>query len=359
MSSQTSLVTESARTAASQNTADYAASVRAHIAGDYGKHNQVAIYSQDFETLALAAGAAYAAHKIPSANCLRFLVTINDTNYAVILPGVSDGAYTGGGSGSGAPGALPPTFTLQPLSAELVAGTAVTLEVTVTGTEPIILQWIKDGVSIPGATSSTYDISSFQAADAGNYACVATNSVGQTVSTTAVLSIRVTESSAIPERPGVGGGCFTRNTFITLENGVLQPISAVRRGDKLRSYNLVGLNPDVEGAWMQFAQPTISATPSVSVVRDALINQFGYYYTINSDLEVTFEHPLLAKRGTVWRFMRVQDLRPGDYLFKNGSAVLIRTIVRVNTPIQTFNLDVEPYDLYLANGYVAHNVVTK
>jgi len=206
MSSQTSLATESARTAASQNTADYAASVAAHIAGDWGQHNQIAVYDQNFDTLALASGATYGAHTIPSAKCLRLLVTINDTNYALIMPGVPIGSYSGGGSDSGAPGALPPTFTTNPVSADLVAGSSVTLIVVVSGTQPILLQWTKNGVTIAGATSASYSVLDFQAADAGNYACVATNSVGQAISTTAVLSIRTTAVPTTPERPGVGGG---------------------------------------------------------------------------------------------------------------------------------------------------------
>lgn len=360
MSSQTNLVTEAAREAATQNTDNFAASVRAHIAGQWEGHNQVAVYDQPFSTLALVAGAAYAAHTVPSAKCLRMLVTIGDTNYAVIMPAIPIGGWAGGGTDAGGAFATAPVFAVNPVSDELVAGSSVTLEVTVNGTVPIILQWAKNGVAISGATSTTYTISNFQAADAGNYTCVATNSVGQAISTTAVLSIRVTESSSAPSRPGVGdGGCFTRNTFITLASGVQQPITAMRQGDRVRSYDLTGLNPGEENSWQQFAQSTLTASPAESTVKQVLQNQYGYYYVINGDLEVTFEHPLLVKRGTMWKFMRVQDLKPGDYLFKNNSAVLLRDIVRVDTPIQTWNLDVEPFDLYLANGFVAHNVIFK
>lgn len=360
MSSQTSLATEAARTASVQNTEDYSASVAAHIAGDLGQHNQVAVYDQSFSHVAKAARASYANHVITDAKCLRFLLTIGQTNYAVIIPGIPIGTWQGGGTDSGGAFAEAPAFTVNPVSAELVAGSSVTLTVTVTGTQPILLQWLKNGSAISGATSSSYAISNFQAADAGNYACLATNSVGQAVSTTAVLSIRTTAPSDTPTREGVGGGgCFTRNTYITLANGVQQPITALRRGDRVRSLNLYGLNPDVEEAWRQYAQPTVNATVAESVVKEVLMNQFGYYYVINGELEVTYEHPLLVKRGSMWRFMMVADMRPGDYLFKNESAILIRTIDRVDTPIQTWNLNVEPFDLYFANGYVAHNVVYK
>lgn len=359
MSSQTSLSTESARNAAVQNTADYSASVAAHVAGDWGKHAQVKVYDQAFNSIAKAAGATYANHPVTDAKCLRLLVTVNGSNLAIIVPAIPIGSYTGGGTDSGSPNAEAPTITLAPISAELYVGDSYSLTIEATGTAPIFYQWTKNGVAIPGATSSTYSISSFAEADAGNYTCLATNSVGQAVSSTAVLSVRVTSTSDIPERSGVSGGCLTKNTFVTLANGVQQPITSIRRGDVVRSYDIEGLNPDLEDAWKTFAQSSLTATPKEATVKEVLLNQFGYYYLVNGDLEITYEHVVLAKRGNVWKFMHVESLKPGDYLFRNGSAALLKSIVRVETPIQTWNLNVEPYDVFLANGFIVHNVVYK
>lgn len=360
MSSQTSLSTESARNAAVQNTADFTASVAAHVAGDWGKHTQIRVYDQEFPTLALATLAKYDEHSVVDAKCLRLLVNVNGSPLAIVIPAIPVGVYTGGGTDSGAPNAEAPAITLNPVSAELFIGDSYSLQITATGTAPVFYQWTKNGVAIPGATSSTYSLSSFAEADAGNYVCLATNSVGQAASTTAVLSVRVTDTTEIPERPGVGpGGCLTKNTFITLANGVQQPITSIRRGDKVRSYDIFGLNPDVEEAWKLFALSSITAAVKEATVKEVLLNQFGYFYKINDDLEITYEHVVLAKRGNMWKFMRVESLKPGDYLFKNGSAALLKSIVRVNTPIQTWNLNVEPFDVFVANGFVVHNVVYK
>ena len=362
--SQTSLATEATRTAAVQNTADYTASAAAHIAGDLGKHNQVAVYDQDFNTMSLASRATYGSHKVVDAECIRLLVTIGQTNYAVIIPGIPIGSWSGGGTDAGGAYAESPEFTVNPTGAELVAGTAVTLTVAVSGTGPIFLQWTKNGVSIPGATLTTYSISSFQTADAGNYVCIATNSVGQTLSTTATLAIRVTTTPSTATREGVsagssgGGGCFTGNTFITMADGRQQLISTLRKGDRVRSLNITGLNPGVEEAWRGYAEKNLQAVQSTSVIRAVMQANFTYHYVINGELEVTYEHPLLTKRGSMWRFMRAQDVKPGDYLFR-GHPTVIKHIVRVDRNIQTWNLDVEPFDTYFANGYVAHNVYYK
>lgn len=356
MSDQVSLVTTAARNAAAQNAADYSSAVARHIAGDYGAHNQVNVYNRPFPISALAPGAPYGAHSITNASRVRFVVTVGNTDYAVIVPGFPVGGYTGGGTDSGGVGQTAPSFTQQPLSGQFPLGTNVTLTVAIAGTAPILLQWEKDGVTVTGATSTSFNIPSFSSGDAGNYNCVATNAVGQTVSSTAALAVQNSQSgSGTASRPGVSGGCFTRNAYISLATGVQQPISSIVKGDVLRSYALVGLNPDIDDSWRQFAVSSLVATPSTTTVVAVLKSQFTYYYKINDELEVTLEHPLLTKRGPNWVFAQVKDIRIGDYLFKNGSAALVRTIVQINTPVEVWNLDVEPYDLYVANGYLAHN----
>ena len=358
MSNQTSLVTESARSAAIQNTVDYTDSIAQHISGEWSEHNQVAVHDTPYPITVIASGGSYAAHVVTDAKCLRFLVTLGSTDISIIVPGIPMGVYSGGGTGSGAPGATAPAFTLNPVGGSFTAGSSVTLTVAYTGTAPIILQWTKNGSAISGAISTSYTISSFQAADAGNYACVTTNSVGRATSTTAALAIKTTGGGEVPVREedtDVSGGCFTRNTFITLANGVQQPISALVQGNALRSYDIKGLDSTNELSFLQFSEPTIQATVVETTITKVFKRRYHYYYVLNGELEATMEHPILVKRGNAWVFKAISQLRIGDYLFKNGSAVLLRSIDRVDGGIETWNLDVEPYDVYLANGFAVHN----
>jgi hypothetical protein len=356
MSDQVSLVTTAARNAAAANAADFTNAVAQHISGDYGAHNQVNVYSGPFPISPNAPGATYGVHQITNALRVRLVVTIGGVDYAIVVPGFPVGAYTGGGTNSGGAGQIAPAFTQQPLSGQFALGTNITLTVAVSGTAPILIQWEKDGLSVSGANGLSFNIPSFSSGDVGNYVCVATNAVGQTFSSTASLAVQNTTSgSGTAGRPGVSGGCFTRNAFISLINGVQQPISSIVKGDVLRSYDLKGLNPSVENAWMQFAESNLVATPASTTVVGVLKSQFTYFFRINGELEVTLEHPLLTKRGSNWVFVQVKDLKIGDYLFKNGTAALVRSIVRVDTPIETWSLDVEPFDLYVANGYLVHN----
>ena len=82
-------------------------------------------------------------------------------------------------------------------SAIVAAGQPVTLNTTADGTAPFSYQWYKDGSILTGATNSTYAISSFQAANAGTYYSVVSNSAGSTTSDNAVLTLD-TGSTAAP-----------------------------------------------------------------------------------------------------------------------------------------------------------------
>ncbi len=81
-----------------------------------------------------------------------------------------------------------PVITQQPQSADVCEGSSVTFSVSATGTN-LTYQWRKDGEDIPGATSSSYTISSVSSSDVGNYDCVVSNDCGSVTSNTATLSI--------------------------------------------------------------------------------------------------------------------------------------------------------------------------
>lgn len=73
--------------------------------------------------------------------------------------------------------------------ATVAAGQLVTLTATADGTAPFTYQWAKNGAVLVGATDSTYTIMSFQAADAGTYNTLVSNSAGSTTSDDAILSL--------------------------------------------------------------------------------------------------------------------------------------------------------------------------
>lgn len=85
----------------------------------------------------------------------------------------------------------PLTITQAPASQTVVAGTAVSFSVGVSGTAPVSYQWQKDGKALAGATDATLALSNPQATDAGAYVVVATNAAGSVTSAPATLSVTV------------------------------------------------------------------------------------------------------------------------------------------------------------------------
>jgi len=86
-------------------------------------------------------------------------------------------------------GSTCPGFTQNPGNQTACTGTPTSFSVTATGSPAPTLQWRRNTVNIPGATSPTFNILSVVAGDAGSYDCVATNSCGSAPSTAATLTV--------------------------------------------------------------------------------------------------------------------------------------------------------------------------
>ena len=200
MANSTSIATESTSAAAAQNTADYTDGIGAHLSADWFRHNQINLVNQNWAITQSPADTTHVAHSVPSSVQMRFLVQINNAEYAIVVPAIASGVFVGVGTFSGSPNAVAPTFTLQPQSEGYIEGQRVTLTVAVDGTPPTLIQWYKNGVAIAGARSTSYLISAFTSSDEGDYVCVATNSVGQTSSNTATLSLKTTTGETVPSR---------------------------------------------------------------------------------------------------------------------------------------------------------------
>src|SRR5690606_28882480 len=71
-----------------------------------------------------------------------------------------------------------PTISAHPQSLSRCVGGSATFNVTATGTGTLSYSWRKDGVPIPGATSSSLALSSLIVTDAGVYDVVVTDNVG-------------------------------------------------------------------------------------------------------------------------------------------------------------------------------------
>ena len=101
---------------------------------------------------------------------------------------------TGAGGTTGSQGAVltvtgGPVIVTQPTSQSVGAGSSTSFSITATGTAPLAYQWYLNSTAINGATAPTYSIGGAQAANAGSYYCVVTNTISSATSSTVTLTV--------------------------------------------------------------------------------------------------------------------------------------------------------------------------
>ena len=160
-----------------------------------------------------------------------------------------------------------------------------------------------------------------------------------------------------------GGGCFVQGTPIVMADGSLKNIEDVTSGESVKSFRHSSLSLE-EDAYKSWTATEIGSgsfgTSNVVTVTDP--HEHTNYYWINYNLKVTNEHPMLAFKDGVFKFVQVQDLRVGDFLIcENGTREEIFAIPKITQSCITHNMDVEDDDTYVVKGgnnigYIAHNI---
>jgi hypothetical protein len=84
----------------------------------------------------------------------------------------------------------PPLVTIGPRDTTVQEGHVALFTVVAAGTAPFTYQWQKNGVSLTGATASSYNIASAVRADSGTaFRCIVSNAVGKDTSAIALLHV--------------------------------------------------------------------------------------------------------------------------------------------------------------------------
>jgi trimeric autotransporter adhesin len=113
----------------------------------------------------------------------------------------------------------PVTITTQPANQTVCEGNAVTFNVAVSGTTPMAFEWKKNGLTIAGATTSTYTINNVSFADVANYSVIVTNTCNAVASVSATLTVNA--NTVITTEPAAQVVCAGNNaTFSVIANGV-------------------------------------------------------------------------------------------------------------------------------------------
>lgn len=89
--------------------------------------------------------------------------------------------------------ALAPTVMTHPRNRSALPGTNVTFSALAIGDAGTGYRWLLNGISVPGATNSSLNLTNLQSANAGNYSVVVTNFSGSTTSRIGVLRVKTTD----------------------------------------------------------------------------------------------------------------------------------------------------------------------
>jgi len=172
MSDNTALVTQAAQAAAELVLASFGNGVAAHTGGDWGRHNAVRVYNQEFADDAGHTCAVYS---------LRMLLTDTSGDRAVITPIIAYGAAFTPGSA--------PQIVVQPTDITVGVGDQLTLITVAISEVPMTYQWYKDDEAVSGATANFYLNTGVVKADQATYYCVITNQYGSVTSAEAYVTV--------------------------------------------------------------------------------------------------------------------------------------------------------------------------
>lgn len=137
-------------------------------------------------TLSVIDGTSNAlASSVPVGASPRDLV-VDEASGLVYVGNVGDGTVSIVDNAIAATG---PTISVPPQSQTVNSGADVAFSVSAGGTAPLSYQWRKDGINIPGATTSTLPLSNVQTGSAGGYSVVVSNGVGSVTSNVATLTV--------------------------------------------------------------------------------------------------------------------------------------------------------------------------
>lgn len=174
------------------------------------------------------------------------------------------------------------------------AGDNVTVTLSAVGTPPLSYQWRKDGVGIPGATTTSLVLSNVQRADIGVYSATVSNSWGSTTSNRMALDVNLASVEGF--LPGLDGAIY--GMAEQPDGKIIISGNFTRVGNQYRPY-LARLDPG--GTLDPTFDPgtNISALIySVSLQPDGKI-LIGGYFTLTQGSQTRYSFARLNSNGSL------------------------------------------------------------
>jgi pectate lyase len=194
-------------------------------------------------------------------------------NYSVVVTNASGSVTSNVATLAVIPVVIAPAITTEPQSQTVDAGATVAFTVSASGTAPFSYQWLRNGVSLAGATAQTLTLTNVTTGQAGSYTVTVTNSAGSDSSAAAVLTVNEVLSAPVittqPVRQTVTLG--SNATFSVVATGTA-PLAYqwkwngdVIPGATSATYTVVGVAADDVGNYSVTVSNSVGSVTSVSV----------------------------------------------------------------------------------------------
>jgi hypothetical protein len=153
-----------------------------------------------------------------------------------------------------------PSITTQPVSQTVNAGSVLNLSVAASGTAPLSYKWFRNGATVSGATSASFQVASTLSTDAGNYYAVVSNAAGSATSTVATVTVLLA--------PNI----VTQPASQTINSGSALNLSVAANGTTPLTYQ-----------WFKNGTSVTGATSANFQIASAQSTDAGNYYAVVSN----------------------------------------------------------------------------
>jgi hypothetical protein len=149
--------------------------------------------------------------------------------------------------------------------------------------------------------------------------------------------------------------------LVTLSNGLRVPIETLKVGDSVMTADIPTYpNGEDSSKWFPVSVWSTDNVSNISLrstkVTYARTVAEPYYYLINEQYGLTWEHWMFVERDLVWQFQQMANVKVGDKLLDiNNRVIDITKIEIIQDEINVVLLDVEPNDLFYAENILTHN----
>ncbi len=232
---------------------------------------------------------------------------------------------------------IPPAITTQPVNQTVFEGQTAAFSMAVSGTVPLMYQWQKNGVDIPGATGAGYTTPPTALSDSGTiYSCIVSNTAGSATSGSVTLTVNAAPP-VITAHPA--------NQTVT--EGQTATLTVAAAGTVPLSYQWQKNGIDIPGATGTiYTTPTVAMSDSGTLYRCVVSNTVGSVtgnaavLTVNALPPVITTHPAdrtVTEGETATFAVAATSTVPLSYQWqKNGVNISGATGLSYTTPPAAF-----------------------